>query len=87
MRKAGRPDSSEPADLTYRPAAADDRERPLVEVLERRGGAGPARADALGHVMGLLDRNRRQPRQRLAAGPVEARDVADHRDLGVAGNA
>ena len=75
----------QPPDLADRLAAADDRERSLVEVLERGRGPALATADRLGDVMGLLDRHRREAGERLAVWPGQGRAVADHGDLGLAG--
>ena len=73
-------------DLADRPAPSDDRQGALVEVLEGLGGPRLPVPDRLGHVGRLLDRDRRQAGQRPAAGTLEVGDVADHRDLGVAGH-
>ena len=60
-------------DLADRLAPADDGQRALVEVAERRGRPRPALADRLRDVVRLLDRDRRQPGERLAVGPAQAR--------------
>ena len=60
-------------DLADRPAAADDRQRALVEVAGTASRRPARRArDRLGDVVRLLDRHRRQAGQRLAAGPGQA---------------
>ncbi len=74
------------ADFTHGLAAADDRQRALVQVVKRRRSARRPLVDRLRRVARLLDRDRRQSREGLAVGPFEQRGVADHRDLGMAGN-
>ena len=72
-RERERPGQLEAADRADRPPAADDRERPLVEVLVRRGRARGAGGDPVCDVTRLLDRDRRQPGQRLPVGPRRGR--------------
>ncbi len=69
------------------PASPDDGESALVEVAERGDGARLPLCDRLGEMVRLLDRDRREPRQGLAVGTVQAGDVPDHGDLRVAGYA
>ena len=74
-------------DLADRLASSHDRERTLVEVAEGPLRAWAPTADPLGDVARLLDRDGREPGQRMPVGAGNLARVAEHRDLGVAGEA
>ena len=84
-RERDRARQLEAADRADRAPAADDGQRPLVEVAERLDGAGATGGDPARDMARLLDRHRRQPGQRLAVGPGMRRGIADHRDLRMPG--
>ena len=86
MANAGRPEQLRPLISQTALPRPIDGERALVEVAERRRRAGLAAADRLRHVVRLLDRDGREPRQRLAVAARPARHVADHGDLGMPGD-